>query len=159
MPRAAPVIAMVLPWMLSMRPNFTCVKFSVEGVLGRLSPTGDSSTGGDVRPCLRSALGSRIECMFESSDDVRLVAVIEETTRDEAIAGARRMVAIAELVARRVGDDADDPRAWWACDLWDSAAAEVAAAMNISHRKASGQMRIAETLRDHLPAVAALFNQ
>ena len=85
--------------------------------------------------------------------------MIEETTRDEAIAGARRMVAIAELVARRVGDDADDPSAWWACDLWDSAAAEVAAAMNISHRKASGQMRIAEALRDHLPAVAALFNQ
>ena len=97
--------------------------------------------------------------MFESSDDAGLVAVIEETTRDEAAAGARRIVAIAELVARRVGDDADDPRAWWACDLWDSAAAEVAAAMNISHRKASGQMRIAETLRDHLPAVAALFNQ
>jgi hypothetical protein len=38
-------------------------------------------------------------------------------------------------------------------------AAEVAAAMNISHRKASGQMRIAETLRDQLPAVAALFTR
>ena len=32
------------------------------------------------RPCLRSEVGSRIECMFESSDDVGLVAVIEETT-------------------------------------------------------------------------------
>jgi GNAT superfamily N-acetyltransferase len=30
MPRAAPVIAMVLPWMLSMRPNFTRVKFRSE---------------------------------------------------------------------------------------------------------------------------------
>ena len=69
------------------------------------------------------------------------------------------MAAIGELVSRRVGDDMDDPRAWWACDLWDSAAAEIGAAMNISHRKASGQMRIAETLRDHLPAVAALFNE
>ena len=97
--------------------------------------------------------------MFETSDDTGLVAMIEETTRDEAAAGARRAAAIAELVSRRVGDDANDPRAWWACDLWDSAAAEIAAAMNISHRKASGQMRIAETLRDHLPAVAALFSQ
>ncbi len=81
----------------------------------------------------------------------RLVAVIEEAARAEAAAGALRLAAIGELTARRVGDDDDDPRAWWACDLWDSAAAEVAAAMNISHRKASGQMRIAETLRDHLP--------
>ena len=97
--------------------------------------------------------------MFETSDDAGLVAMIEETTRDEAAAGARRAAAIAELVSRRVGDDANDPRAWWACDLWDSAAAEIAAAMNISHRKASGQMRIAETLRDRLPGVAELFRQ
>jgi Domain of unknown function (DUF222) len=83
--------------------------------------------------------------------------VVEATTRDEAAAAALRTAAIAELVTRRVGNDADDPRAWWACDLWDSAAAEIGAAMNISHRRATGQMRIAETLRDHLPLVAALF--
>ncbi|MGZ8807385.1 MAG: DUF222 domain-containing protein, partial [Mycobacterium sp.] len=35
----------------------------------------------------------------------------------------------------------------------------MAAAMNISHRKASGQMRIAQTLRDHLPAVAELYRR
>src|SRR5689334_18251974 len=34
MPLAAPVIAMVLPLMLSMRPNFTGVKFCVEVVAG-----------------------------------------------------------------------------------------------------------------------------
>jgi Domain of unknown function (DUF222) len=89
--------------------------------------------------------------MFESVDDAGVVAVIEATTRDEAAAAALRTAAIAELVTRRVDDDADDPRAWWACDLWDSAAAEIGAAMNISHRRATGQMRIAETLRDHLP--------
>ena len=53
----------------------------------------------------------------------------------------------------------DDPQALWACDFWDSAAAEVAAAMNIGHRSAFGQIRIAETLRDHLPAVAALYRK
>jgi hypothetical protein len=53
----------------------------------------------------------------------------------------------------------DDERARWACDGWDCAAAEVAAAMNITSRKASGQMRIAVALRDHLPAVAELFSR
>ncbi len=95
--------------------------------------------------------------MFEGMDEAGLVATIAEATRAEAAAAALRTAAIAELVSRRIGDDGDDPRAWWVCDVWDSAAAEIAAAMNISHRKASGQMRIAETLRDHLPAVAELF--
>jgi hypothetical protein len=95
--------------------------------------------------------------MFEEVDEAGLIATIEDATRSEAAAGSLRSAAIAELTARRIGDDMDDPRASWACDIWDSAAAEIAAAMNISHRKASGQMRIAETLRDHLPAVAALY--
>ena len=43
--------------------------------------------------------------------------------------------------------------------MWDSAAAEVAAAMNISHRKACGQMRIAETLRDRRPGVTELYRR
>jgi hypothetical protein len=95
--------------------------------------------------------------MFESVDEAGLVATIEEATRAEARAGALRTAAIGELMSRRgVGDD-DDPRALWVCDPWASAAAEVAAAMNISHGRACGQMRIAEALRDHLPKVAALF--
>jgi hypothetical protein len=97
--------------------------------------------------------------MFDGVDDAALIAGIAEATRASAAADASRSAMIGELVARRVGDDADDPRAWWACDLWDSAAAEIAAAMNISHRKASGQMRIAETLRDRLPEVAHLYRQ
>ena len=99
--------------------------------------------------------------MFESEfvgvDDAAVVAAIDDGARAEAAAGARRLAAIAELKRRRVLDD--DERAWWACDLWDCAAAEVAAAMNISARKASGQMRIAETLRDNLPAVAEMFRR
>ncbi|MEO3758361.1 DUF222 domain-containing protein [Mycobacterium sp. B14F4] len=97
--------------------------------------------------------------MFDNVDDAALITAISETTRSEAAAAAMRSAMIGELVARRVGDDQDDPRAWWVCDLWDSTAAEVAAAMNISHRKASGQMRIAETLRDHLPKVLHMFQQ
>ncbi|MGO4441805.1 DUF222 domain-containing protein [Mycobacterium sp. 2YAF39] len=92
---------------------------------------------------------------FAEVDTAAVVAAIEEGARAEAVAGARRLAAIAELKRRRVLDD--DECARWACDWWDCAAAEVAAAMNISGRKASGQMRIAVALRDHLPAVAELF--
>jgi hypothetical protein len=92
---------------------------------------------------------------FSEADDATVVAAVEDGARAEAAAGARRLAAIAELTRRRVLDD--DERALWACDWWDCAAAEVATAMNISQRRASGQMRIAATLRDHLPQVAELF--
>ncbi len=92
---------------------------------------------------------------FVAASDEELVAAIEDGVRQEAIAGARRLAAIAELTRRRVDDD--DERVWWAFDPWDSTAAEVAAAMAIGSRRASGQMRIAEALREHLPRVAALY--
>ena len=98
------------------------------------------------------------ESEFAAVSDVELVAAIEDGVRQEAIAGARRMAAIAELTRRRV-DDGDGERVLWAFDPWDSAAAEVAAAMGIGSRRASGQMRIAEALRDHLPQVAALYGK
>jgi hypothetical protein len=97
------------------------------------------------------------ELEFAGADDAAVVAAIEDGARAEAAAGARRLAAIGELKRRRVLDD--DERARWACDWWDCAAAEVAAAMNISSRKASGQMRIAVALGDHLPAVAELFGR
>jgi hypothetical protein len=43
------------------------------------------------------------------------------------------------------------------CDDWDAAAAEVAAALNIGHGRASSEMDLAVALRDRLPKVAALF--
>jgi Domain of unknown function (DUF222) len=95
------------------------------------------------------------DSMFAAATDEELVAAIEDGVRQEAIAGARRFAAIAELTHRRIDDD--DARVWWAFDPWDSTAAEVGAAMAIGPRRASGQMRIAEALREHLPQVAALF--
>jgi len=94
--------------------------------------------------------------MFEDVDEAGLVATIEEATRAEAAAAALRSAAIGTLLTRRLPDP-DDERSLWACDGFDSTAAEVAAAMNISHGKACGQLRIAETLRDRLPRLAALF--
>jgi hypothetical protein len=89
---------------------------------------------------------------FAAVDDAAVVAAIEQCHREEAMAGARRLAAIAELARRHVDDD--DDRAF---DGWDCASGEVAAAMTVSHRKASAQMRIAIALRDRLPRVAALY--
>ncbi|RAU95216.1 DUF222 domain-containing protein, partial [Mycolicibacter senuensis] len=104
--------------------------------------------------------------MFDSSlsgpealadaDDRALVAAITGWARVEAAAAARRLAAIGELVARRTSGDRFD-RSRWSCDNWDSAAAEVAAAEQISHGMASSQMYLASALRDRIPRVAALF--
>ena len=92
---------------------------------------------------------------LRSADDATVVAAIEGWARAEAAAAARRLDAIAELTRRRTGDD--DYRARWSCDDWDAGAAEVAAALGVSHRTASGQMQLGLTLRNRLPQVAALF--
>lgn len=91
---------------------------------------------------------------FRSASDEGLVVAIEDLTRAEAGMAARRLAATAELVRRRCGDE---DSAQWACDAWDNAAAEVAAAMKVSHSRASRQMHVAESLRLRLPRIAALF--
>jgi len=94
--------------------------------------------------------------MFESigpdalpaADDAQVVGAIEGWAGGEAAAAARRLAAIGELVARRCGVGETDPdlvdeRSRWACDPWDATAAEVAAALGISARRASSQMYLA----------------
>ena len=96
-----------------------------------------------------------------SADDAAVVDAVGDWSRGEAAAAARRLAAIGELVARRcpVDEDPDsvDPRSRWACDPWDATAAEVAAALGISARRASSQMYLAQSLRERLPKVNALF--
>lgn len=96
------------------------------------------------------------------ADDAAVVAAVGGWGSAEAAAAARRLAAIAELVARRCPADDPDPdmvdaRARWACDLWDATAAEVSAALGISPRRASSQMYLAQSLRQRLPKVNALF--
>jgi len=91
-----------------------------------------------------------------AADDATVIEAIERYARAEAVMAAHRLAAIAELIDRRCRDD-DDPRALWACDMWDSAAAEVGAALTISPRRASTQMNLAWSLRHRLPAVTATF--
>ncbi|MGE2692937.1 DUF222 domain-containing protein, partial [Mycolicibacterium pulveris] len=94
---------------------------------------------------------------FRSADESALVAEIQACTRTETVTAARRMAAIGELAARADAPELDE-RQQWVVDLWASAAAEVAAAMGISQRKASGQMRTALALRERLPKLAARFS-
>jgi hypothetical protein len=91
--------------------------------------------------------------MFENLADAELVDTIAAEARASAVSDARKYGAIAELERRRNTGE----HALWACDDWDAAAAEVAAALNIGHGRACGEMDLAITLRDRLPKVAALF--
>ncbi len=92
---------------------------------------------------------------LRAAGDAEVVAAIEGWDRLEAAAAGRRLAAIAELIRRRCGGD--DERAWWACDPWDAAAAEIAAAQTVSQGRACAQMELAVVLRDRLPRVAALL--
>ncbi|CAN5307685.1 hypothetical protein BH09ACT8_BH09ACT8_25460 [soil metagenome] len=92
-----------------------------------------------------------------SLDDAAVTATITAAARDEAAASARRLAAIAALTTRRcTGPDAD-ARDYWACDTWDSATAEVSAALDATHGVSSSQMRIALALRERLPRLGALL--
>ncbi len=100
------------------------------------------------------------DTMFPDLDELAgaheslLVAAVTGWAQIEAAAAARRLAAIAELVARRGLNPAT---ANWACDDWDATAAEVAGALHLTHGKASGQMYLAAALRDRLPRVAEVF--
>lgn len=89
------------------------------------------------------------------ADDSMVVAAITGWACVEAAASARRLAAIAELVRRRAEGPTDC--AQWSCDNWDAMAAEVAAALHVSHGIASGQMYLGVALRDRLPKVAVAF--
>ena len=92
-------------------------------------------------------------------DDAALVTAITGWTRAEATAAAHRMAAIAELTDRRGASEQATERQFWACDAWDSAAAEVATASGISARVASNQMHQALALRYRLPQIAKLMTE
>lgn len=86
--------------------------------------------------------------------DAVVVEAIADLARQEARVAAQRVAAIGEMVRRRCGDD---ERAYWACDDWDAAAAEIGAVLQISRGRASGEMHLSLSLRYRLPKVAALF--
>jgi hypothetical protein len=110
-----------------------------------------------------SAVGSIIEYMFESLpadvaalrglDEAALIDTVAGWARASAASDAMKYAAIAEFERRRCTDEHPN----WACDDWDAAAAEIAAALNTGHGRASGEMDLAIMLRDRFPKVGALF--
>jgi hypothetical protein len=77
--------------------------------------------------------------------------------RVENAACARRLFAIADVLAARLAADGSAEREQWVIDNWDAVAAEVAAAQNVSLGVASHQLMVARALRERLPGVAEVF--
>jgi hypothetical protein len=89
-------------------------------------------------------------------DDAVLVDAVTGWTRAQATVAFHRMAAIAELTTRRCASEQAMGREMWACDGWDSAAAEIAAASGIGQRSASTHMHQGLALRHRLPQIAKL---
>ncbi|ANW65329.1 hypothetical protein BCA37_18625 [Mycobacterium sp. djl-10] len=88
---------------------------------------------------------------------MELVSAIREYHVAEAQMTARKLACIAQLVALRESEAADEEKLW-VYDPWAGARDEVAAALALSPRRASGQLRLAEALTVRLPKVAALLD-
>ena len=87
-----------------------------------------------------------------------MVDAIGSAACEENAACGRRLMAIAELYARRAPEE-DVERINWAIDGHANVVAEISAAPNISPGRAAGQLRYAIDLRERLPKVAAVFAQ
>lgn len=81
------------------------------------------------------------ESVSEGVSDVDLIDVMGEATRDESMAIAQRLAAVAELFVRRSGELAE--LEWCVADACDAVAAEISAVQNISHARAVGQVQFA----------------
>jgi hypothetical protein len=94
---------------------------------------------------------------WDPGDDREVVSGIDAAARWEARAAAERLAAIHALMQLRMGDDGEDEREFYPCDLWQATAAEIGAVLGVSYRKASGQMCFAESMHVRLPEVFALL--
>nr|WP_238305995.1 MULTISPECIES: HNH endonuclease signature motif containing protein [Mycobacterium] len=83
------------------------------------------------------------------------LAGICAATRVENQAVAAQLVAIGGLFADRLARSAETEQ--WAIDTMEAVAAEVAAGLRISQRRAQTKLRWARAMRERVPKVAALF--
>jgi uncharacterized protein DUF222 len=88
--------------------------------------------------------------------DAALVDAAGALARGENALCARKLAVMAELFARRTGLPGDARDQWW-LDPQAAVAAELAAAVNVSHGLAVHQTHRGVALRDRLPRVAQLF--
>lgn len=96
--------------------------------------------------------------MFEHTvEEMSGAAAVGAWARAENAACARRLAAIADLLATRTGALDPAEREQWCLDNWDALSAEVGAEMNVSLGIASHQLTVAKALRDRLPRLAEVF--
>ena len=101
----------------------------------------------------------RIESMFEGLPPAELIGVVEDARRQQSRLMARKLAAIAALLADRTDEvlETDPDPGYAEVNGFQRTAAEVAAAMNLSARAASFMFSHAETLDTRLPKIAALL--
>ncbi|MBO0677831.1 DUF222 domain-containing protein [Mycolicibacterium sp. S2-37] len=94
-------------------------------------------------------------CPTVTPEAAALIERVAVAARRENRDAAARLAAIAGLFALRLSRCSETE--YWAVDTMDAVAAEVAAALNISHALACAQVRLARALREQLPQVGAVF--
>jgi len=87
-----------------------------------------------------------------------MISAIEGYDRAEATCAARKLALIHRLLRDHEDSAAADEQTW-AHDTWAAVAHQIGAALNISPRRASGQMTRASALAERLPKVAALLER
>jgi hypothetical protein len=97
------------------------------------------------------------DVLVAAAAGARGAAGVGAWARVENAACARRLFAITDVLEARLSADGSAEREQWCLDNWDSVAAEVAAAQNVSLGVASHQLMVARALRERLPRVAEVF--
>jgi hypothetical protein len=77
--------------------------------------------------------------------------------RVENAACARRLAEMADMLDAAFAADGSAEREQWCLDNWDTVAAHIGAAQNVSAGVASHQLLVAQALRERLPRVAEVF--
>jgi Domain of unknown function (DUF222) len=114
-----------------------------------------SSTGVSAGKAILSVDGGILEHMF----DVGAAGLLDQmcsATRAESCAAAQRLVAIADLMALRIGEDGGATDLW-TVDVVDAVSVEISAALGISRGLADSHLRYAHALRVQIPKVGAAF--
>lgn len=114
-----------------------------------------------ILACMFDQVAARFDELFErrypstTAESAALVDRICASTRAANRAAAAQLAAIGELFAYRLSRCSENEA--WAVDTTEAVAAELAAALRISHGLAGSRLRYARAMRERLPKVAELF--
>lgn len=97
------------------------------------------------------------EGLVQKAERLRDAAAIGAWARVENAAAARRLSAMADLLASKLADKDSAVCDQWCLDNWDAVSAEVAASQGVSLGVASNELLDAWALRERLPRVSEEF--